>query len=218
MADAYTPPLSDFGFTADEAAALAAAEATANPWTFSPTDNNMKSAFKSAKTKIKSFHMQRHKELCCYCRTNLGGTGPYLSDREHVLPKSKDQYKPFIFAMWNIGVSCKRCNMEYKRKNVDFVVNRNDPAFFQLSENYLFVHPNFDYWLDHLNRKDVQVDDAIMVTLWSNKTAKGDFTYDYFKLGTLQRNTFDQAQGRSTPDAKTEAGAMLRALAEEFET
>src|SRR3569833_1458250 len=181
MADPYTPVLSDFEFNPDETAALEAAQASADPWKFVFTDKSMMAAFNSAKAKIKSFHMQRHKDNCCYCRTNLGGNGPYLSDREHVLPKSKGQYKPYVFAMWNIGVSCKRCNMEYKRTNDDFVVNRNDSASFQVSDNYLFVHPNFDCWSDHLKRAAVQVDDLNMVILSSKKTAKGDFTYNYFK-------------------------------------
>ena len=119
MVDAYLPALSDFKFSADEEAAIAAAMLEESPWDKVPAAH--KDAMKGAKQRILSYHMARHKQQCCYCRAILQGGGYFMIDREHILPKSL--YKPFTFAPWNLSVSCKRCNMQFKKDCVAFVID-----------------------------------------------------------------------------------------------
>lgn len=216
MADPYNPALADFSFSAAEAAAIALAMATAKPWDWKPTDKAVEAAIKSAKTKIVKYHLARHKDNCCYCRTNLHGAGAFCTDREHVLPKSKGPYKPFVFTMWNLAASCKRCNLELKKTKDDFVIDKASSAVFPNSANYLLIHPNFDRWQDHLGRTSEQSDDQNMVRYVIKSPDKGQYTYDYFRLDRLELNTFDSGQGAEVVEPQTSAGEALLQLTEQF--
>ncbi|RFB82491.1 hypothetical protein B5K08_31105 [Rhizobium leguminosarum bv. trifolii] len=187
---------------------------TSKPWDWKPVDSLKKAALKSAKDKILAFHLQRHEHNCCYCRTGLMGSGPFMTDREHVLPKGKASFRAFSFAIWNLGVACKRCNMQFKGSGTGFIVDKDDPASFQASGNYLFIHPNFDRWADHLTRFDGGMNEK-KVVFFSNPTnsAKGEYTKAFFALGQLARNSFARGQGQNTPEQFSRAAALVEELA-----
>lgn len=216
MADPYQPALGAFALAAEEAAVVTAALAAAKPWDFEPPTAAEVAALKRAKDRILAYHLERHGWTCCYCRTNLRGAGPFMTDREHILPKGKPVYKPFSYALWNLAAACKRCNMQFKKSGDAFVVDKLDPARFESSDNYLFVHPNFDRWEDHLTRLGVQVNGRTLVIIRRKGTPKADFTHGFFNLHAFEVDSFDRAQGREIPPEESEAAALLRALADEF--
>lgn len=152
LTDPYLPTLASFSLSANETTVVTEALKTGKPWDWKPACAVKKATLKSAKNKILAFHLERHGYNCCYCRTGLKGAGPFMTDREHILPKSKTGFRAFSYAIWNLGVACKRCNIQFKGTGVGFVVDANDPSCFQSSGNYRFIHPNFDQWNDHLIR------------------------------------------------------------------
>lgn len=217
MADAYQPTLDTFALSEDEAAVVEAALQCADPWDYKPDSNEHAAALKTAKSRILDYHLQRHGWTCCYCRTNLHGAGPFMTDREHVLPKGKPAYKPFSYTMWNLAAACKRCNMQFKKGGDSFVVDATDPTKFESSENYRFVHPNFDRWEDHLTRLAAQVNAMNIVAIIRKPSChKAAFTYDFFNLHNLEVDTFDQAQGLSVRVEEGDAVAQLHNLASQF--
>ncbi len=196
MTDPYLPPLSEFSWTPEELAVIEIALKHSDPWNEKAVElAAIKEPLKLIKAKIRSLHMQRQHSTCCYCRVNLAGGGPFMVDREHILPKKK--YPSLTFVLSNLSVSCKRCNMEFKGDNVDFVV---DPSTIEAghgsSERYRFVHPNYDKWSVHLGRTTQQEDEFVLVKFRvKNESAKGSYTYAYFRLDQLEVDNFDQAQG-----------------------
>jgi len=217
MVDRYIPALADFALEHEEANAVENALETATPWDWVPEDDGERLALKRAKGKILAYHLERHGGNCCYCRTNLNGAGPFMTDREHVLPKGKPVYKQFSYAMWNLAAACKRCNMQFKRKGDAFVVDTNDPAKFQDSENYRFIHPNFDEYGEHLMRVTAQVDTKnIVMFIKTGGSEKAVYTHEFFGLADLQMDSFDQAQGLGVESDVSDLAAQVRTLAKKF--
>ncbi|ENN83783.1 hypothetical protein RHSP_40950 (plasmid) [Rhizobium freirei PRF 81] len=218
MADPYLPALEDFELNADETAAVAKALEDDKPWDWKPEDQKELQALKSAKDKILAYHLSRHGGNCCYCRLNLNGAGPYMTDREHILPKGKPVYKPFSYSIWNLAAACKRCNMQLKRSGDAFVVDPDDSTKFQDSENYRFVHPNFDAYGKHLIRLQAQADAKnIVIFVKTPGSEKATYTHNFFALHELQVDSFDKAQGLEEENLETELAARVRALAREFD-
>lgn len=218
MADPYLPALEDFELNADETAAVAKALEDDKPWDWKPDDQKVLQSLKSAKDKILAYHLSRHGGNCCYCRLNLNGAGPYMTDREHILPKGKEVYKPFSYSIWNLAAACKRCNMQFKRSGDAFVVDPDDSTRFQDSENYRFVHPNFDAYGKHLIRLQAQADTKnIVIFVKTPGSEKATYTHDFFALHELEVDSFDKAQGLEEENLETELAAKVRALAKEFD-
>lgn len=216
MTDPYVPALDSLVLTDAEKTAVAAALATAKPWDWTP-DGDVGDAIISVKQKIRDLQMARHGNRCCYCRKNLHGGGHFVIDREHVLPKSHAAFKLLAYEIWNLGIACKRCNMQYKRSKVDFVIDLDDAVALQTSMNYRFIHPNYDSYKDHIRIASYQDDDITVVKYTKMGSEKGDYTYDYFNLRELEVGSFDAAQG--APElADLGAGALAaKALAAEFD-
>lgn len=209
MEDAYAPAMTTLTLTSDEQSAITTALGTAKPW---GVKNDL---IKSVKTKIQDHHLTRHGKTCCFCRTILHGGGYFMIDREHMLPKGNDIYRPYSFSTWNLSVSCKRCNMQFKGEDDSFVVNKTDPARFISSDNYLLLHPNFDKWDDHLCREARQVNTKILVKFTrTSSNPKGDYTYNYFHLEDLEINSFDEVQGakRAALESESESVAEARQI------
>ncbi|NKJ02792.1 hypothetical protein [Novosphingobium sp. SG707] len=195
MIDPYEPKLDALVLSADEVAAISAALATSKPWDWTP-GGDVEAAIKSAKNKIRDHHLARHRGRCCYCRTRLKGGGHFMIDREHILPKSKEGYRQLSFTLWNLAASCKRCNMQYKKNDDDFVVNKIDSSTWGNSDNYALIHPNFDYYSHHMRYSAIDIDDRMLVKFTViNRSKKGEYTYNYFNLRGLEENQFDRAQG-----------------------
>jgi hypothetical protein len=214
MPDPYLPALSTFALDAAETAAVAQAMKASKPWDWKPADPETKAALKSAKGKILTFHLQRHGNSCCYCRTGLKGAGPFMTDREHVLPKGKAEYRAFGYAIWNLGVACKRCNMQFKGTGDSFVISKADTAALQACENYRFIHPNFDRWTDHLRRVEAGLDEKKLVVFFNpTGSEKGQYTSEFFGLQQLAMNSLDEGQGLKTSDQLGKAAELVRQLA-----
>lgn len=196
MTDPYVPKLSDYAWTPEEEAVIEFALRHSDPW-----DENakefaaIKDQLKQIKTKIRDIHMQRQQSTCCYCKTNLAGGGNFMVDREHILPKKK--FRPLTFVLSNLSVSCKRCNMDYKKDDHKFVVDSSTiESDIGNTNRYLIVHPNIDKWSQHLGRTTQQEDEFVLVKFRiKNDSEKGLYTYKYFRLDHLEVDTFDQAQG-----------------------
>ncbi|MBM1689281.1 HNH endonuclease [Sulfitobacter geojensis] len=217
MNDAYTPALNDFALTAAETGVITSMLATAKPWDCKKSDP-LYTAVQAIKKRIEEFHLKRHNDQCCYCRRYLGGAGHFMIDREHVLPKSKPAYLPLSFTIWNLGVSCKRCNMQYKKERVDFVVDDTNVAARLLSTNYLLIHPNFDKYQDHIGHS-LNQEDGITVQKFTTRAGsdKAEYTYTFFDLRGLEIDGFDDAQGAMENEEILGEGALeARALAEQF--
>lgn len=216
MVDRYLPALEAFTLTDPEQEAVAAALATGDPWAFDPGAAQSE-AIASVKVKIRNYHLARHGNKCCYCRINLFGGGPFMTDREHVLPKSVANYRPLSYTMWNLGIACKRCNMEYKKNKVDFVVTADNPALLNSGANYRFIHPNFDLYSEHLSRSAMEADEAVLVKYTVlTSSPKGTYTYDYFNLRGLEIDSFDQAQGIERAEELGVFALEARELAETY--
>lgn len=215
MADPYTPLLESVAFTDAEKDAITAALATDKPWDWKP-GGDVGEALKSVKKKIRDLHMSRHGDRCCYCRKNIKGGGHFVVDREHVLPKSLAAYKLLAYEIWNLGISCKRCNMQYKKNKDDFVVNPANAAALQTSVNYRLIHPNYDRYKDHIRVSAMQNDDVTVVKYTKTGTDKGEYTYEYFNLRELEVGRFDEAQGVSMPGGLGKGALEARSLAADF--
>ena len=151
---------------------------------------------KTLKSKIKNFGKVKTGNQCCYCMSNIYGEFPMVLDIEHILPKSV--FPKYMFTGKNLAISCKRCNMEIKKADVSFLafplVATHRRVF--RSRYYSFIHPNLDTYESHLHRNVVQSGRKVMVSYKIvNGSAKGAYTYSYFKLKNLELNSFDAAQG-----------------------
>ncbi|MEQ3715076.1 MULTISPECIES: HNH endonuclease [unclassified Pseudophaeobacter] len=217
MDDAYTPALVEFELTADEITVITLVLATAKPWDVK-TNHPHYTDVQAIKKKIEGFHLNRHNNQCCYCRRFLGGAGHFMIDREHVLPKSVPAYRPLTFTIWNLGISCKRCNMEYKKERVDFVIDGADEEAFQKSDNYRLIHPNFDNYVEHISHSMTQADGTIVQKFTRHAgSEKAEYTYEFFNLRGLEVDGFDEAQGAIEKEEILGEGAIeARALAERF--
>ena len=216
MTDKYLPKLSAFLLSADEQATVNEALQKNDPWGWKPTEPK-KTYLKDAKDKIRDYHLERHGHKCCYCRKNLFGEAKLSIDREHILPKGNPNYRHLSFTMWNLGASCKRCNMLYKGTDEGFIVAGHQSGNLNSSGCYSFIHPNFDLFKDHLGRRSEEVNDTTIVKYTvQNGSEKGEYTYDYFNLKGLEIGSFDTAQGHKSSFAIGDLGMKVRSLAQRF--
>ena len=216
MPDPYIPALDSLVLTDDEKEAVIAALATNKPWEWAPKGAAV-NAIAMVKQKVRDLHMARHGNRCCYCRKNLHGGGHFVIDREHVLPKSNSMFKPLTFEIWNLGIACKRCNMQYKKDKVDFVIDPSSSAALQTSENYRLIHPNYDRYKEHIRIVSFQDDDVTVVKYTILGSDKGNYTYEYFNLRELEVGSFDATQGIPEIQELGPGALVAKSLAAEFE-
>ena len=147
------------------------------------------------KQKAKTYYRDLLEEQCCYCRKNTLGEFKMVLDIEHILPKSK--FPQYMFATFNLSISCKRCNMNIKKEDVSFVTDLTQiDTTPQQSGLYKIVHPNVDDYFEHISYYTQTIDDKKIVKYRIiNESSKGQFTYDYFKLNELEVDSINQAQG-----------------------
>ncbi len=159
-------------FSKEEKLAIDEAMDQDDPWGYNADDPLVVEALKKAKNKILEYQLERHSYHCCYCRKSLRGEGHFITDREHILPKGKAIFKPYSFIIWNLAAACKRCNMRFKGQKTEFLNNSSDVTKFQLSDNYRFVHPNFDRFEDHLISRSKQYGTAHVIAFVVEDTPK----------------------------------------------
>lgn len=147
------------------------------------------------KRKIKNYNRYIQSQQCCYCRRSFADEFNMVIDIEHVLPKG--QFREYMFEMFNLSVSCKRCNMEIKRERTDFIVDmeaiNDNPKDNKL---YKLIHPNLDEYSKHIeyhvNTKDTN---TLVKYQIIDGSKKGEFTYVFFELSNIERESMNQAQG-----------------------
>lgn len=147
------------------------------------------------KRRIKLYFRNVNSEQCCYCKRDLQDEFNLVIDIEHILPKGNVLFRQFMFDIENLNISCKRCNMKIKNKRVDFIVDLNNiiPDY-KVSSKYLFIHPNFDNYFDHIDYESTIKNNKKLIK-YIAKTEKGAFTYDYFHLDKIEINTLNIVQG-----------------------
>lgn len=190
--------MNDDFYTREEKEAILQATNESKPW-----DSNH---IKILKGRIKEHHQNIQKKLCCYCQRDTLDEFTYVLDIEHILPKSK--YPKHTFDIWNLSVSCKRCNMQIKGQKIDFLV---DQSFLTSkvndSNSYRFIHPNFDFKENHLKRLVYQIcEQRIVVYDIVGNSEKGKYTYTYFQLKSFEINSFDHAQN---PEKKPQSSEFI---------
>lgn len=179
--------LQAFEFSASEQAAIARAMDTEKPWDHGDVVDIRK--------RIKMFHLRLNGDVCCYCQRDLRGEFQLVIDVEHVLPSSK--FKPQVFEIWNLGASCKRCNMSIKKADTSFFLGTGP---FLDSAQYKLAHPNLDDVERHLIRLVQQAGRSRIVKYVIRESEKGRYTYDYFRLAELETSSYDEAQGANRTD------------------
>ncbi|HDI3294035.1 TPA: hypothetical protein PMD70_003404 [Vibrio cholerae] len=152
------------------------------------------------KQKVKQHYRTAQNEQCSYCKRVIWGEFKMVLDIEHILPKGEDEFKKFTFAPRNLCVSCKRCNMEIKGTDTTFIVEGSsfDDNFYA-SEKYLFLHPHSDNYWDSIHYS-VAIENNIQLIQYTvvNNCPKGLYTYNYFRLGQLEIDIVNEAQGIDT--------------------
>ena len=108
--------------------------------------------------------------------------------------------------------------MQYKGRKTDFIVDMANVAAFKLSENYLFIHPSFDLYEEHISFLMINSDHVKLVKYSVlNDSAKGEYTYQYFNLRGLEVESFDGAQGRNISTALGDLSLRVKRLSEEMD-
>ncbi|MDF7812850.1 hypothetical protein [Hymenobacter sp. YC55] len=146
----------------------------------------------TSKRKFKDNYRGSNNEQCCYCRRGTDGEFSMVLDIEHILPKSK--FKKLIFDEINLSVSCKRCNMNVKRERTDFVDESTIMSNYTNSNAYEIAHPNLDNYFHHITY-NAQVVNNIKIIKYFIRDAKGQYTYDFFRLNELEVDSLNKAQG-----------------------
>lgn len=145
------------------------------------------------KQRIKSHYRNGGEGHCCYCKRRFKGEFKMDIDIEHILPKSR--YTDYIFEMFNLNISCKRCNMEIKKERIDFLKDAATIiANVKHTNQYHIIHPNFDNYFEHMDL-DVNIKNEKEMVKFTAKKPKGTYTYNFFKLNELETDTFNEAQG-----------------------
>lgn len=173
-------------YTAADEQSIADALQEAKPWDAK--------CIQGLKQRIYKLHRARQQSLCCYCQRDQHGEFKLVIDIEHILPKRK--YRPQMFELWNLSVSCKRCNMQIKGQRTDFLVDKRFQTIHEDDPNgYRFIHPNLDPLHQDLVRHAIQCGSKRLVKyVIAAHSKKGRYTYKYFRLDELEIDSFDAAQ------------------------
>lgn len=173
-------------------------DSTTEKWIYTAKDAWNLPKIKSIKKKIKNNKLERCFYFCCYCGVSLHTAHGLTIDIEHILPKSHEKFRRYMFTSKNLSVSCKTCNMTIKNKDFSFVILSD--LFFRKpfqSRHYKIIHPNLDNPNSHLER-DSHTKGRKIITTFNIKTNKGKETYSYFNLSKDEINTIDKSQGIKT--------------------
>ena len=204
MADPYLPPLSSFTLSALEQQAVAWALLQANPWgvdslpkaNLTAQEKTYCDTIKLLKDRIKAFHLQRQSNCCCYCGQSLNNR-PIEQDREHIIPKGTQP--ELTFAVENLAVACKTCNMSVKGTKTYHLRGYRrgglrDPGNILNGCNYNIPHPNIHDWEMHIRYEFQQGGRQVTVCHYQPLTRRGLFAYHFFRLDELEvfANTEEQ--------------------------
>lgn len=171
-----------YHLTREERSAIKLAEKSSNPWKHGSFPEPTKTRLESAKNKIREFHLDRTSRSCCYCRRPLRDA-EIETDREHIIPKGKKKH--LSYNIFNLSVSCKRCNMTYKQERIDHIVDFNtiESDMFNTAR-YKIPHPNIERLEDHIVRYSLQLG-TNEITTYRRKSIKGRYLYTFVNLKEL---------------------------------
>ena len=174
--------------TIEEKKAIILALKDSDPW---EVDNTY---IKNVKDEIKKFHLEQQDNRCCYCYSLLTDRN-IETDREHIIPKSKN--KKLSYNIFNLSVSCKRCNISYKKDTCKHIVDLDCLIRkFRDGSNYNIPHPNIDHYTDHISLFTITNSEInLYINLYKAKTEKGQNLYTMFSLDKLCENNLDKCQG-----------------------
>ncbi|WP_137925843.1 HNH endonuclease [Cupriavidus sp. 2SB] len=118
----------------------------------SPLDEAEKELVKNFKTALKNhLYSVAQGRFCCFCGTKLQSHDA-TKDLEHLIAKEGKEH--VVFALKNIALSCKDCNVSKGRKKVTVLAlneGSDDPDnVLALSKEYLIIHPHHDEWQEYL--------------------------------------------------------------------
>lgn len=179
-----------FGFTLDEAD-VAARLSVVGGWKHEDAQ--------PLKDKIRNYLIGTGDSFCCYCLRDMHKSHRLDIDTEHVLPKRF--FPQYTFEPLNLNLSCKRCNMKIKGEDVSFFLGAPNEAEPFVGDLYTIIHPNLDDAGEHLVILKIQFNRNLLIKYYPVKnSSKGQATYDYFKLKDVEKDAFDEAQGKSTVD------------------
>lgn len=186
--------------------------------------------FEKLKIKMKDQFLENSR-LCCYCSKNFYGEFKLVIDIEHILPKSIFYEQKFDID--NLSIACKRCNMQIKKDNIDFLdlefieianffkfqkneserikfvselnseLCLNNKLQYKKSKFYKFIHPNFDDYFEHIDIVELRKNNKIFKKYYPLKE-KGHYTYKYFKLEELEQGNLDEFQGLESVEKNCE--------------
>lgn len=148
---------------------------------------------KNVKKNIKK-HFKEKCLKCCYCQRSFKGEFDLVIDIEHILPQSL--FAKFIFSPKNLSIACKRCNMQIKKANVEFIVDGYHKRRIFNKSTYMFIHPNLDEYNKHITRINIEVGNLSYTKyIVKRNSLKGSYTYRFFRLFDFECQDFDLAQG-----------------------
>ncbi|NIA00731.1 HNH endonuclease [Massilia sp. CCM 8734] len=118
------------------------------------------SSFDWLKEHLKTGLRKQQCDRCCYCRRTLRfDKGPV--EIEHVVNKAKGgMYAHFTFILKNLALACKDCNNGKGQKVVLRTPLPAHSAYPSSSAPFLWVHPHFHNYSDHILIHDAWVYEA----------------------------------------------------------
>nr|WP_273265933.1 hypothetical protein [Pseudomonas sp.] len=195
--------MANFDLTPEEKSILSAAAASVKPWEHAD--------WKPIKAKLKSHLKNKTNERCCYCRRSLHDTHNMAIDIEHVLPQAK--FHKYVFALKNLSVACKRCNMSVKNQDYSFFSLTSGKRRPFRAKNFSILHPNLCNVDKHLTLVAFQAGTSRFVKYYCSKDHRAKQTYDYFKLREIETTAMDAAQGlRNQTEMKEQLGEIASLL------
>lgn len=109
-------------------------------------DNTEDGDLADVKKAIKDHYKVAQDYHCPYCRQRMEVDHNGAWDAEHIIPK--DSHPQFMFEPLNLCVSCKDCNLIKLNKRV--LKNQKRITFPNRAGDYVFCHPNFHNYSDHV--------------------------------------------------------------------
>lgn len=113
-------------------------------------NNELDADLKNIKSTIKKHYIKIQNYRCPYCQQRIVIDNNSVWDAEHIIPK--DSHPQFMFEPENLCVSCKDCNREKWNKQV---LRNKRVTFAKKSEDYIFYHPHFDEYEEHIHIVDI---------------------------------------------------------------
>ncbi|MCU4312004.1 HNH endonuclease [Acinetobacter variabilis] len=124
--------------------------------------------------------------VCFYCKHQIPSQHGRYWDIDHILPKSL--YSKFLFEPENLIVSCVECNSAKGNKNPHKSRKTNVKNLPQGSDKYIFVHPFYDNYDDHIQiKRTAEPNHHFLI----KKTDKGAKTIEFCNLSRFFQSYSD---------------------------